>query len=61
MIGQEAKRVFVVHVLNKSGSLVKVSQLACTKWHAIELVYTKLMSAQPDRTKYTCPPKRGLS
>lgn len=57
MIGQEVKRWFNVHVLTKSGDTVVVPQLAYTKWHAIELVYTRLQSAQPDRKQYSVKSK----
>jgi hypothetical protein len=60
MFGAEAKRWFKVNVLSKSGELVVVPQLACTKYHAIELVFTRLREAQPDRSKYSTT-KKGLS
>jgi len=59
MIGQEVKRWFTVIVTNKSGESIKIPQLACSHWHAVELVFTKLHEAQPDRSKYKS--KRTLS
>ena len=52
MFGREATRWFTVQVLSTSGKLIKVRQCATSKWHAVELVYTRLRSQQPDRSKY---------
>jgi len=60
MFGREAKRWFTVLVKCASGETLKVSQCAYTKYHAIDLVYTRLCEGQPDRSKYSIKPE-GLS
>lgn len=52
----ESKSVFHVKVeylgVDGSPKFKIVSVLACTKWHAIELVHTEMMSVQPNRQMY---------
>lgn len=48
----EEEYKFNVHIV-KDGDTITIPQKACTKWHAIELAFTKYHSAQPDRSKYS--------
>ncbi len=57
---QEVKRWFNVVIVNTLGEQVTVPQSAHSKWHAVELVYTKHQALQPDRKKYKALTK-GLS
>lgn len=56
----ESKRWFNVLIVNAAGERIKVRQSAHSKWHAVELVYTKHRALQPDRKKYKVLTK-GLS
>lgn len=54
MLHIEKEKKFNVFVsIPDDGGTIKISQQAVSKWHAIELVFTKHHSAQPDRSKYT--------
>ena len=43
---------FLIQVTMPDGQLHKQSVYACTKWHAIELLYTKLSQYQSNRSMY---------
>ncbi len=48
----EAMKSFLIQVTMPDGQLYKQSVYACTKWHAIELLYTKLSQYQSNRSMY---------
>lgn len=48
----EAMKPFCIQVTMPDGQLYKQSVYACTKWHAIELLYTKLCQYQDNRNMY---------
>lgn len=53
----EAKSYYVVNVM-QDGVIHKVTQLAYTEYHAIELVFSRLRDKQPDRQEYNAKPAR---
>lgn len=48
----EAMSSFPVQVTMPNGQVYRQSVYACTKWHAIELLYTKLSQYQDNRAMY---------
>lgn len=52
MMVTEVKHWYNVQVTSKTGKQTVVSQLAYSKWHAIDLVYTRLRDIQPNRSLY---------
>jgi hypothetical protein len=48
----EAMSSFPVQVIMPNGQVYKQSVYACTKWHAIELLYSKLSQYQDNRAMY---------
>jgi len=48
----ERTRPYKVRVNTPSKNPIIKRLHACSKWHAIELVYTEFMSVQSNRTKY---------
>jgi hypothetical protein len=49
----EAMRSFPVQVILPDGQVYRQSVYACTKWHAIELLYSKLCQYQDNRSLYS--------
>jgi hypothetical protein len=43
---------FPIQVTMPDGQVHKQSVYACTKWHAIELLYSRMCQYQNDRSKY---------
>jgi hypothetical protein len=48
----EAMSSFPIQVTLPNGQVYKQSVYACTKWHAIELLYTKMSQYQNNRSMY---------
>jgi len=48
----EAMSSFPIQVTLPDGQVYKQSVYACTKWHAIELLYTKMSHYQNNRSMY---------
>jgi len=48
----EAMSFFPIQVIMPNGHLHRQSVYACTKWHAIELLYSKLSQYQSNRAMY---------
>jgi hypothetical protein len=48
----EAMSSFPVQVTLPDGQVYRQSVYACTKWHAIELLYSKLSQYQDNRAMY---------
>lgn len=48
----ENYRFFPIQVVMSDGQVYTQSVYACTKWHAIELLYTKLSEYQSNRAMY---------
>lgn len=48
----EAMSSFPIQVTMPDGQVYKQSVYACTKWHAIELLYSKLCQYQNNRAMY---------
>lgn len=52
MYSSEPMRPFNVRITFPDGNATVKSIYACTKWHAVELVYSKNCHLQPDRSQY---------
>jgi hypothetical protein len=48
----EAMSSFPIQVTLPDGQVYRQSVYACTKWHAIELLYSKLSQYQDNRAMY---------
>jgi len=48
----ESMKNFPVQVTLPDGQVYRQSVYACTKWHAIELLYTKMSHYQNNRSMY---------
>jgi hypothetical protein len=48
----EAMSSFPIQVTLPDGQVYRQSVYACTKWHAIELLYTKMSQYQNNRSMY---------
>lgn len=48
----EAMSTFPICVTLPDGRTVTERVYACTKWHAIELLFTRMMGIQPNRSCY---------
>lgn len=48
----EAMSSFPIQVTMPDGQVYRQSVYACTKWHAIELLYSKLCQYQNNRAMY---------
>jgi hypothetical protein len=48
----ENHRFFPIQVVMPNGQVHTQSVYACTKWHAIELLYSKLSEYQSNRAMY---------
>jgi hypothetical protein len=48
----EAMSSFPIQVVMPDGQVYKQSVYACTKWHAIELLYSKMCQYQNNRSMY---------
>jgi hypothetical protein len=48
----EAMSSFPIQVVMPDGQVYRQSVYACTKWHAIELLYSKMCQYQNNRSMY---------
>jgi hypothetical protein len=48
----EAKRTFTFKVTLPDGKMVIERVYACTKWHAMSLLFPRMMDIQPNRSCY---------
>ena len=51
-MSQETTRPYKVKVITSSKQPIIKRLFACSKWHAVELVYTEFMKVQSNRTMY---------
>ena len=52
LILMENMRFFPLKVVMPNGQVYTKEVYACTKWHAIEMLYSKLLEYQPNRAMY---------